>query len=212
MKTKKTKKTTAIIKPTKALTKRKRGRKSAWDTKIEPKLNLIKHWCRKGYTDLQMCDALGISTACFFKYKAIKKELVDAIRVNKEIADLTVENSLFVRANGYEYEETTTEYEFDADGNKKEVKSKTVKKQKSPNVTAQIYWLNNRTAEWADRQVLSHEGGVTNNTNVEHTITIDESPGAVAEVLGILLQAGAIQERLIKSGGAEPKLIEGSHT
>ena len=197
----------------KAITK-SRGRKSYWDVKIRPRLKEISHWCRKGYTDKLICDALGISNATFCKYKLEKLELVEVLKVNKEIADLTVVNSLYKRANGYEYEETTIEEKKDKDGNVITTKQKTIKKQKSPDTTAQIFWLKNRCNEWTDRTTISHEGEVNNTGTIEHKheISIEESTDRVAEVLGILIKSGLVAGKLIEDSKREPKLIEGSHT
>ncbi len=129
------------------------GRKSAYDTIIKPRLEEIKAWCRDGYTDKVMCEALGIGVSTFCKYKAEKPELVEALKVNKQIADQNVVNSLYMRAMGYEFEEITEEATMDKDGkSKKTTKVKTVKKQLAPDVTAQIFWLKNRTKEWTDRR------------------------------------------------------------
>ena len=129
-----------------------RGRKSAWETKIEPRLSEIEAWCRDGYTDILMCEALGVSVVTFCKYKLLQPKLVKSLKVNKQIADLTVENSLYKRAVGFSYEEVTKETKTNQLG---QVIFNTVKKIKKivlPDTTAQIFWLKNRKQkEWRDR-------------------------------------------------------------
>jgi hypothetical protein len=203
--------TKEIIPVTKEVTKSNVGRKGYWETRIEPRLEQIAFWCRKGHTDKQICEALSISEATFCKYKLEKIELVKVLKVNKEIADLTVENSLYKRANGYEYDEETKVIKKDKDGQDIVTKRTIVKKQVLPDTTAQIFWLKNRTREWTDRQVVSHEGELKQSH--EHTITIDEpQPDRLAGVLAILIQSGLIAGKLIEDSNREPKLIEGSHS
>jgi len=129
----------------------KRGRKSAWETKIEPHLDQIMGWARNGHLDKQICEALGISHQAFCKYKKLKDELREALKVNKEIADLRVEDSLYKRALGYQYEEIHTTVRA-AKGNQPEtVEIKKIKKTVLPDTTAQIFWLKNRKRlEWRD--------------------------------------------------------------
>jgi len=132
--------------------KKTRGRKSYWETKIKPRFLEIAAWCRDGYTDKLICEALSISSETFCKYKREKTELVEVLKINKQIADLTVENSLYKRAVGFSYEEITKETKTAADGNVISKHTKKVEKTVLPDVTAQIFWLKNRKQnEWRDR-------------------------------------------------------------
>lgn len=130
----------------------KRGRKSYWEARIQPRLLEIAAWCRDGYTDKQICETIGISVVTFCKYKQTEIELIKVLKVNKQIADLTVENSLYKRAVGFSYEEITNETRTNKDG---EIISRHIKKIKKivlPDTTAQIFWLKNRKQkEWKDR-------------------------------------------------------------
>ena len=120
------------------------GRGSMWFTNVKPRLFEIRGWCRDGYTDIQMCEALGISTTTFCKYKHQHPSLVQALKINKEIADLTIENSLFKRARGYSYMEVTTKTKRDADGNVMHTTTDTVEKEYPPETKAIERWLMNR--------------------------------------------------------------------
>lgn len=143
------------------------GRKSAWDTKIKPRLEEIKGWCRDGYTDDQISQRLGIHRDTFYKYKREKTELSDALKVTKEIADLTVENSLFKRATGCEVTEIIEEsiYVIDSEGRARPtgtVKRRKIVKQLPPDITAGIFWSKNRQPEkWRDKHhhEITGEGG-----------------------------------------------------
>lgn len=144
----------------------KRGRKSKYHTHVYPRLEEIGHWCREGLTEAEICKRLGVSVPAFANYKNEFIELIEALKVNKEIADYRVEDALYMRALGYEYEEETYE-EFalerpylKEDGTivKTELRlTKKVKKKQAPDTTAQIFWLKNRKKEtWRDRQELDH--------------------------------------------------------
>lgn len=129
----------------------KRGRKSAYETKIKPRLEEIKAWCRDGYIEKQICEYLGISETTFNKYKKEYPKLLESLKINKEVADLTVENSLMKRANGYEYEEKRI---TETNGIRT---MSVIKKTVLPDVTAQIFWLKNRKPEqWRDKQEIDH--------------------------------------------------------
>ena len=94
-----------------------------------------------------------MSESTFSGYKKEHEELLQTLTVNKEVADARVESALYKRAIGYEYTETSREQGPDG------VKTKTTVKQVAPDVTAQIYWLNNRRPDrWRNKQDISIEG------------------------------------------------------
>lgn len=136
----------------------KKGRKSAWETILEPRLEEIKGWCRDGYTDKQICEALTISQETFCKYKRLKPELAEALKINKQIADLTVENSLYKRAIGCKVTEIIedAEYIIGPDGTPRptgRVKRRKIVKELPPDATSGIFWSKNRNPEkWRDKQ------------------------------------------------------------
>lgn len=110
-------------------------------------LLLLEAWARDGLTDEQIALKMGINVATLYRYKQSYCEICDALKKGKEIVDIQVENALFKRAMGYEYEETKIIIS-EKDGRRVE----TVKKQMPPDTTAQIFWLKNRKPEkWRDR-------------------------------------------------------------
>lgn len=149
------------------------GRKSQWDTLILPRLEAIKAWCRDGYTDKQICEALGTSQDTFCKYKRLKPELVEALKIDREIADLTVENSLYKRATGCTIVETIEEVygsptnELDENGKRKiradKIHRKTITREIPPDPTSGFFWLQNRSPQkWRDRkniEITGKDGG-----------------------------------------------------
>lgn len=141
----------------------KQGRKSYWELKIEPRLEEIAGLCRDGFTNKQISQFIGVGESTFLRWKSKKEELREALKINKYIADLKVENSLYKRAIGYTITEVTEEIygsptgKLDKNG-KAEIKAdkihrKTTKKEIVPDVMAQMYWLNNRQPEkWRQRK------------------------------------------------------------
>ena len=124
-----------------------------YETHVKPKLDLIAQWARDGAIEQDIAKKLGVSESTFSGYKKEHPELMETLTVNKEVADARVESALYKRATGYEYTETSKEVGPDG------VKIKTTVKQVAPDVTAQIYWLNNRRPDrWRNKQDISIEG------------------------------------------------------
>ena len=129
------------------------GRKSAWDTRIKHRLLEIAAWCRDGHTEVESCKALGISIRTLWEHKTKRPELLQALKANKAIADITIENSLYKRAVGYEYVETTTETKKGKDGDIIFTLTKTVEKHIPADTRAAIRWLMNRKPDvWREQQ------------------------------------------------------------
>ena len=130
----------------------RRGRKSKYETNVQPKLFEIAAWCRDGLTDKQIAEKLDISIDSFYKYKKEFSEFSDTLKETKEIADIKVENSLNKNANGYDYEEQTVvmkkEVIYNEQGKRvKEITypvTVTVIKHKEAETKAQQFWLQNR--------------------------------------------------------------------
>ncbi|RXM79238.1 transposase [Clostridium tetani] len=156
--------------------------KSKYETHVKDKLILVEGWARNGLTDEQIAKNLGIGLTTFYKYKKEHSELSEALKKGKEVIDFEVENALLKRALGYEYEEVTKERILKKDEQGEPltdihgfpiyemVVTKTVKKEVTPDTTAQIFWLKNRKPEeWRDKQTIEHSGNLSNEVN----ITID---------------------------------------
>lgn len=114
----------------------------------EDGLLLLSAWARDGLTDEQLANNMGIATGTLYEWKKRFPEIYDALKKNKLLADIEVENALYKSAIGYEYDEVKEEYELGV-LTKKIVTRKVVQ----PNITAQIFWLKNRQPEaWRDKQ------------------------------------------------------------
>lgn len=124
-------------------------------------LKRLEQWAREGLTDDQIAQKIGVSRGRFYEWLKKYDDIRDAIKKGKAPVDIDVENALLKRALGYEYEEVTTETEeyptgkVDEDGRmimRERTRRKTVTKMVLPDVTAQIYWLNNRRPDrWRNK-------------------------------------------------------------
>lgn len=141
--------------------------KAKYETHIAPRLDYIKSMCRDGLTEVEMCKRLGVGVSSFNRYKNDYKELWEALKDGKEIADYAVENSLYKRALGYDAIEITRQWKkvltTKEDGTviveNKLIVTKEVTKHIAPEVAAIIFWLKNRKADkWRDKHDIDLGG------------------------------------------------------
>lgn len=118
---------------------------------------LIEGWARDGLTNEDIAHNMGITRETLNQWSKKYPCILDALKKGKEVTDIRVENALYKRAVGYEYDEITQEYDKATDTM---VTTKIVTKQVAPDTTAQIFWLKNRRPnKWRDKQEV--------NANVE---------------------------------------------
>lgn len=110
-------------------------------------LMLLESWARDGLTDEQIAKNMGIYVSTLYRWKKSNCEICEALKRGKDVVDVQVENALLKRALGFEYNEVMTEQSEDG------VKKRVTRKMVVPDVTAQIYWLNNRKpSQWRNRR------------------------------------------------------------
>lgn len=115
----------------------------------------LKAWARNGLIDEDIAANMGISRSTLGEWKNKYQVISDALKEEKEVADIRVENALYKKALGYKYTEVTEELNSSGEL----VVTKRVTKEVQPDVTAQIFWLKNRRPDlWRDRQRLEVEG------------------------------------------------------
>ena len=108
--------------------------------------------CLLGATDSELADFFGVTEQTINNWKNEYPEFFESLKRGKIIADAEVAESLYKRAKGYRYTETTSE-----DG----LISKEVEKEVSPDTGACMAWLKNRQkAKWRDKQDLELSGEV----------------------------------------------------
>lgn len=122
--------------------------------------------CRLGATDQELADFFDVSDRTLNRWKITRPEFAEALKRGKEPADDRVQDSLYHKAMGLEYEEAhpvkLKKIIYGADGKKiqeeERVEIVMVKKIIPADTTAAIFWLKNRRAEeWRD--VQRHEHG-----------------------------------------------------
>ncbi|WP_338658790.1 transposase [Paraclostridium sordellii] len=122
--------------------------KSKYFTHVEPKLEEVRKWAKDGLSDKQIATNLGIAYSTFREYKKKFLALSAPLKEGKACAVKQVENALFKKALGYEYEEVTKEICMNEETGKQELKiTKVVTKRVHPDTTAIIFYLKNRMSD-----------------------------------------------------------------
>lgn len=107
-----------------------KGKYRKW---LEPEgLLLLRGWARDGLSDEQIAHNMGIYVSTIYEWKKKYKEIDEALKKGKEVADYQVENALFKRA----IDGDTTAQIF--------------------------WLKNRRPDKWRDKQQLEHSGNISN--------------------------------------------------
>ncbi|GIM32955.1 helix-turn-helix transcriptional regulator [Paraclostridium bifermentans] len=122
--------------------------RSKYFTHVEPKLEEVRKWAKDGLSDKQIASNLGIAYSTFREYKKKYSALSAPLKEGKNCAVKQVENALFKKALGYDYEEVTKELSINEETGKQELKiTKVVTKRVHPDTTAIIFYLKNRMSD-----------------------------------------------------------------
>ena len=124
------------------------------------KLLLLEAWARNGLTDEQIAGNMGINVRTLYNWKRKSVRIFQSLKVNKELADIEVENALRKKALGFRETEQTVSMrktvEYENGKRVREVTEPVVMESERyypPDTTAQIFWLKNRKPEqWRDKQ------------------------------------------------------------
>lgn len=127
------------------------GRKTKYDTHVQPKIALIEHWVKDGLIDKEIAKRLRVAYSTFRIYIQKYPELSAALKKSKEIVDYEVENSLYKKCVGSYAKEDRAfkckEIYYDEEGRRcerEEVKVVEVDVFIPPDTMAIAIWLNNR--------------------------------------------------------------------
>ena len=132
----------------KRVVKKKAKRKAGQPTSYQDKYNAqVRKLCLLGATDKEIADFFNVSEATINNWKIKYPEFLESIKEGKVLADATVSESLYKRANGYSHAEDKI---FNSNGEALVVPTT---KHYPPDSTAAIFWLKNRQRDkWRDRQ------------------------------------------------------------
>ncbi len=145
-------------------------------TPSEAHLKAVEQMAHKGVSQAKMAKALGLSLSTFKnnltifdQYIKSGKERVDQEAVDQEI-DL-VENALLQRCLPSEVTETVTEKRKVGNGEAEVIHMKVTKKTIQPSVTAQIYYLVNRSkGKWVSINYANNEESKGTGITREETL------------------------------------------
>jgi hypothetical protein len=141
-----------------ARAKPRTGKKVGTPSKYNPDQHPFMAWALaiRGRTNKEIAAGLSISTGTLHAWSRSHPEFLSSLKAGKDVADAKVENSLFIRAFGYEYEEVKTKEEDGFTRTEKTVKHV------PGDTTAMIFWLKNRRpGDWKDKRehVVGGEDG-----------------------------------------------------
>ena len=123
------------------------GRKSRYESHVEPHLEDIKEWYQ-WLTEAQIAKRLGINPSSFQKYKNEHPELRDALMNGKEALIEDLKMTMKKKAKGFRYTEKKTETLTDADGNVTSIKETVFDRYAPPDTGAMHLLLKNLDETW----------------------------------------------------------------
>ena len=129
-------------------------------------------YASQGLTREQIAYNLGIDRATFFRWMQKHRDFSDAVKKGEELAISKVENALFKKALGYEYEEVKTYISYNKAGEVVRKREERTKKHVPPDTTAMIFFLKNRSPDrWSDRKDVN--------------MSLDKVPKLIIELPGV---------------------------
>lgn len=114
----------------------KRGRKSAYETKILPRFNEIREWLINGATNENIAYNLGINMVTFYKYVKEKNEFNELLKNGRIAVVAQLRSALIKKAMGFEYQESKIIEREDPDTGEKVKTVETYNKKALPDVAA----------------------------------------------------------------------------
>lgn len=145
----------------------------SYEKNVEPYLDDIEKWSRKGATDKDIAETLGIGRSTLCKYAKKYSELGNVLTRAHAVADEVVENCLYKKCTGYTvqlrkmFKVKNVIYENGKKVAEKEELVAGIDEVHIPaDTNAQIFWLTNRQPEKWKRQPEGGQGDGENNGGV----------------------------------------------
>lgn len=142
--------------------KREVGRPCKYESHVEPYLEDIFEWLKKGYTDISICEQLGISQDSWIKYKEQYSDLSELYARARAHRNALVMNKMFEKAIGYEHDDLfIAQYQG-------QIVEKPIKKYYPPDEKAADLFLRNNDPEYKSAKSSNDIGNLTiNNFQIE---------------------------------------------
>lgn len=129
-----------------------RPKEDLYEKYVTGREEAIKAAAKKGATNENLATLLGCGLTTIKKLKKDYPVFTDLLKTGREIADNLVENALFKRATGYDYEEVVTEVRLNHDGTGQTTFVKKTRKHVPPETAAALAWLfNRRPKDWTNK-------------------------------------------------------------
>lgn len=162
-------------------------RKDSYEVRVQPKLELVKGWRRRGLTNQQIADNLGISLKSFDNYMKRHEDFAAAVDEGAEECEVHVENAMVKRALGYSWKEVTRERKLVVDPETgieeyKLVVTKSVTKHVAPDVSAQQYYLEHRAPKRWERTPSAYIDSVQVNADIKSIADLLNNPVAERQI------------------------------
>ena len=125
------------------------GRKSKYNTHVEPRLNEIEEWVRQGATDEEIARALSISVRVLADYKNKYPPLLRAFARAREKVCIDIKEALLKKALGFSYKEEKRTAKKDKNG-ETIVLVEEYERYCPPSETAAAMLLRNYDKDWKD--------------------------------------------------------------
>lgn len=158
-----------------------KARKDSYEVRVKPKLDLVIGWCRRGLSNEQIAENLGISDQSFSNYMKRYEEFADAVDKGREEVEIHIENALVKRALGYSYKEVTKERKLvhnpeTGEDEYKLVTTKSVTKHVVPDVGAQQYYLEHRAPKRWEKVPSAYIDNVQVNADIQSIAELLRNP------------------------------------
>lgn len=126
----------------------KKGRRGKYEEWLkEENLELIKGWCRNGLSIEQVAYNMCISKDTLIDWRKRFPEIMDAMKIGREAADLIIQNALFERARGFTVKDVKETV------GTKGTESVTMIKTIPGDVNAMMFWLSRRQPDvWKEKK------------------------------------------------------------
>lgn len=166
----------------------------------------LEGWARAGLSDEQIAKNAGVNRSTLNVWKGKFPEIDKALKKGKEVTDFEVENALYKRALGYDYEEVKQVSEKVGNGNNSKTRTRIEKTTRHvpADTGAMIFWLRNRKADtWSNKEPIEQKLAQANIAYIEAKTALLKGLENDHSLMNVILDA--IEMRDDTDGDKQPK-------